>query len=168
MVLGCGTVSRRVASSSCTTVVPEGVPPESEPELALEMELEPVLNLETVPQLELEVEPEPQVGPGASGAQQQLSSDHERLDMLEHESQATLLCFRTKSGATVSSAVEFLIEAKLSRYSHQLITQGGLQLNEIKAITEDQLLGLGVTKPFHRLRFLREARQMTPIVAKGH
>ena len=28
MVLGCGTVSLRVASSSCTTVVPEGVPPE--------------------------------------------------------------------------------------------------------------------------------------------
>ena len=116
-------------------------------------------------------EPEPQVGPGALGSQQQLSSDHERVDMLEpgrgpqHESQATLLCFRTKSGATVCSAVEFLIEAKLSRYSHQLITQGGLQLNEIKAITEDQLLGLGVTKQFHRLRFLREARQMTPIVA---
>ena len=79
----------------------------------------------------------------------------------QHESQKTLLCFRTKSGATVCSAVEFLIEAKLSRYSHQLIPQGGLQLNEIKAITEDQLLGLGVTKQFHRLRFLREARQMT-------
>ena len=56
MVLGCGTVSLRVASSSCTTVVPEGVPPESGPELALEVELEPVLNLETVPQLELEVD----------------------------------------------------------------------------------------------------------------
>ena len=69
------------------------------------------------------------------------------------------------SGAKACSVVEFLIEAKLSRYRHQLITQGGLQLNEIKAITEDQLLGLGVMKQFHRLRFLREARQMTPIVA---
>ena len=72
---------------------------------------------------------------------------------------------RTKSGATVCSVLDFLIEANLSRYADLLIAQGCLQLNEIKAVTEDQLLGLGVTKQFHRLRFLREARQLVPIVA---
>ena len=63
------------------------------------------------------------------------------------------------------SVLDFLIEANLSRYADLLIAQGCLQLNEIKAVTENQLLGLGVTKQFHRLRFLREARQMVPIVA---
>ena len=72
---------------------------------------------------------------------------------------------RTKSGATVCSVLDFLIEAYLSRYADLLIAQGGLQLNQIKEVTEDQLLGLGVTKQFHRLRFLREARQLVPIVA---
>ena len=60
----------------------------------------------------------------------------------------------------VSSVLEFLIEAKLSRYADQLVAQAGLQLGEIKAVTEDQLVGVGVTKEFHRRRFLREARQM--------
>ena len=104
------------------------------------------------------------------GAQQELAPDQQRLDFLEpapgpqRESQPTM-SFRTKSGATVCSVLDFLVEANLSRYADLLIAQGGLQLNEIKAVTEDQLLGLGVTKQFHRLRFLREARQMVPIVA---
>ena len=58
---------------------------------------------------------------------------------------------------------DFLIEAKLSRYSDQLIAQGGMRLDQIKEVTEDQLLCLGVTKEFHRRRFLREARQMVAL-----
>ena len=159
MVLGCGTVSLGVASSlssSSTTsaIVPEGVPPERESQ----------------PEIELESEPEPEPELDALGAQQELAPDQQRLDFLEpapgpqRESQPTM-SFRTKSGATVCSVLDFLVEANLSRYADLLIAQGGLQLNEIKAVTEDQLLGLGVTKQFHRLRFLREARQMVPIVA---
>ena len=40
--------------------------------------------------------------------------------------------FRAKSGEIVHSVLEFLIEAKLSRYAEQLIAQGGLQAHEIK------------------------------------
>ena len=61
MVLGCGTVSLRVASSSCTTVVPEGVPPEPEPELELEPEPEPEPEGELEREPELEPEPEPEL-----------------------------------------------------------------------------------------------------------
>ena len=69
------------------------------------------------------------------------------------------------SGAIIRSLHDFLIEAKLSRYSDQLIAQGGMRLDQIKEVTEDQLLCLGVTKEFHRRRFLREARQMVALAA---
>jgi hypothetical protein len=118
---------------------------------------------ESQPELELEPEPEPEPELGALGAQQRLDFP-EPAPGPQRESQPAM-SFRTKSGATVCSVLDFLVEAKLSRYADLLIAQGGLQLNEIKTVTEDQLLGLGVTKQFHRLRFLREARQLVPIVA---
>ena len=91
MVLGCGTVSLGVAtsSSSSTTsaVVPEGVPPQRESQ----------------PELELEPEPEPEPELDALGAQQELAPDQQRLDFpepgpgLQRESQPAM-SFRTKSG----------------------------------------------------------------------
>ena len=44
MVLGCGTVSLRVASSSSIAIMPEGVPPEPEPGPVQEPRVEPKIN----------------------------------------------------------------------------------------------------------------------------
>eukprot|EP01043_Picozoa_sp_COSAG02_P003168 COSAG02_NODE_75_length_41389_cov_106.665762_42_plen_1040_part_00 len=67
---------------------------------------------------------------------------------------------RVKSGVVVYTVREFLIEARLSRYTDELVTHGGLQLADVHAVKDDDLLRLGVTKEFHRRRFLREARQV--------
>ena len=73
-----------------------------------------------------------------------------------------LSALRMREGQVVSTANEFLFECKLSRYSAELLTGGGLQLADVLHATEKQLLAVGVTKEFHRKRFLREARHLGP------
>ena len=65
-----------------------------------------------------------------------------------------------KSGEVVYTTIDFLVASKLSRYADQLVQQDGLQLTDVQTVTDADLLRLGITKEFHRLRFLREARQM--------
>jgi len=67
---------------------------------------------------------------------------------------------RMREGQTVATANAFLFESKLSRYSAELVTNGGLQLGDIRHVTEEQLLAAGIQKEFHRKRFLREARNL--------
>ena len=63
-------------------------------------------------------------------------------------------------GEVVRTAHEFLVAARLSRYSAAL-HEHGLSLMDLPEVTEDDLRAAGVDKEFHRKRFLREARNLT-------
>ena len=63
-------------------------------------------------------------------------------------------------GEIVRTAHEFLVAARLSRYSAAL-HEHGLGLMDLPEVTEDDLRAAGVDKEFHRKRFLREARNLT-------
>ena len=76
------------------------------------------------------------------------------------EASAPPAALRMREGQTVATANAFLFESKLSRYSAELVTNGGLQLGDIRHVTEEQLLAAGIQKEFHRKRFLREARNL--------
>ena len=71
------------------------------------------------------------------------------------------VAFRTSGGEPIRTPLDFLLSAKLSRYSEQLLP-GLPDAAMIPTVSDEDLLRLGVSKPFHRLRFLREARQMVP------
>jgi hypothetical protein len=86
--------------------------------------------------------------------------------VVQEQAPPSTASYRTQGGVVVSSLLEFLVESKLSRYREQLITTAGLQLSDAKAITDADLLSAGVEKEFHRLRFLREARQLLPVRAE--
>ena len=64
------------------------------------------------------------------------------------------------AGEVVRTAHEFLVAARLSRYSAEL-HEHGLSLMDLPEVTEDDLRAAGVDKEFHRKRFLREARNLT-------
>ena len=82
---------------------------------------------------------------------------------LEPEQEDEPLAFRMHGGEIARSAREFLAGANLSRYSEELLAPGGLTLAGVRAVTDDDLLRAGITKEFHRKRFLREARQLMPV-----
>jgi hypothetical protein len=82
---------------------------------------------------------------------------------LEPEQEEEPLAFRMHGGEIARSAREFLAGANLSRYSEELLAPGGLTLAGVRAVTDDDLLRAGITKEFHRKRFLREARQLMPV-----
>ena len=63
-------------------------------------------------------------------------------------------------GEVVRTAHEFLVAARLSRYSAEL-HEHGLSLMDLPEVTEDDLRAAGVDKEFHRKRFLREVRNLT-------
>ena len=79
------------------------------------------------------------------------------------EPQPGPLAFRMHDGEVAHTAQEFLVGAKHSRYSEELLVGGGLTLAGVQAMTDADLLRAGITKEFHRKRFLREAKQMVPI-----
>jgi hypothetical protein len=67
---------------------------------------------------------------------------------------------RMRDGQIVSNTTEFLFASKLSRYSAELLTTGGLLLEDLRYVTDEELLQAGIDKEFHRKRFLREARNL--------
>ena len=68
--------------------------------------------------------------------------------------------FRMHGGNIARTAHDFLVGANLGQYLEVLVAQGGLALADVQAVTDDDLLHFGITKEFHRKRFLREARQL--------
>ena len=45
----------------------------------------------------------------------------------------------------------------------QLVDVAGMQLGDVQTVTDENLIHAGVDKEFHRLRFIREARQLVPV-----
>ena len=72
----------------------------------------------------------------------------------------TPLAMRMRDGQIVANATEFLFASKLSRYSAELLTGAGLQLEDLRHVTDEELVEAGIDKEFHRKRFLREARNL--------
>ena len=74
--------------------------------------------------------------------------------------------FIMDNGAKINNISDFLYHAHLSQYKSQSKIMD-LSTDQIKDITDDELLRYGIIKPFHRLRFLRHARKMKPIPLFG-
>lgn len=74
---------------------------------------------------------------------------------------------QNKSGKIIRTPLEFLVDAKLSRYSsgreHAIGLEKKFSLLRINNVTNEKLQEWGIKKPFHRLRFLRHARKLTHI-----
>ena len=75
--------------------------------------------------------------------------------------------FIMDNGEQFNNVSDFLDYIHLSEYKESLSEIMDLSLDEIKNIKDDELLRYGITKPFHRLRFLRHARKMKPISLSG-
>jgi hypothetical protein len=75
--------------------------------------------------------------------------------------------FIMDNGAQFNNVSDFLDYIHLSEYKESLSEIMDLSLDEIKNIKDDDLLRYDITKPFHRLRFLRHARKMKPISLFG-
>tara|TARA_B000000532_G_C18873055_1_gene409351 strand:+ start:2165 stop:2827 length:663 start_codon:yes stop_codon:yes gene_type:complete len=75
--------------------------------------------------------------------------------------------FIMDNGAQFNNVSDFLDYIHLSEYKESLSEIMDLSLDEIKNIKDDDLLRYGITKPFHRQRFLRHARKMEPIPLFG-